>query len=256
MEKTSQVEQTKKVRNTVGFMLTVVMIGLTVFVLYIQNENYQTIESSSDLALNSTVHQSDNYRQYVKKYNDTKAQLMETQTHLSKMTLELELVSKELESTKTALTDTQTLLAKTQEENKVLSGDPAAAARLEKLQASAKSTNQVVSKKLEGLQKKNETYGGELAKLQDDLNNYQTDTTDIKQGQDMIRQFKQKIKVVKDKMAALKREAHLTKVAAQAEQDRQLAILGNNGFLVKDGQVKMADKGQEKSVDIDVKFVP
>jgi chromosome segregation ATPase len=257
MDTVNKVEQSKKVRNTVGFLLTVVMMGLTIFVLYIQSENYQTIETSSDLSLNAHVRQSDNYRQYVKKYNDTKAQLLDTQTRLSKMTLELELVSKELESTKTALSDTQNMLAQAQEENKVMHGDPQASARLQKLQASANSTNQVASRKLENLQKKNESYNGELAKLQSDLNNYQADVKDLDKGKAMIREFKAKINAVKEKMAALKREAHMAQVAAQAEHDRQLAILGNNGFMFKDGQSKAVAQVQpEKSVDIDVKFVP
>jgi hypothetical protein len=256
MEKANTTEQNKKVRNTVGFLLTVVMIGLTAFVLYIQNENYQTIETSSDLSLNANVRQSDNYRHYVKRYNDTKAQLVETQTRLSKMTLELELVSKELESTKSVLSDTQNMLAQTQEENKVLSGDPMAAARLQKINAAARKVNDKVAKNLEGLQKKNDSYGKELVQLNHDLNNYQANISDLKEGNDIINEFKMKIKAVKQKMNDLRREARLAKISAQEEHDRQMVILGNNGFMFKDGQSKSVAQASEKSVDIDVKFVP
>jgi chromosome segregation ATPase len=255
MDKTNQAEQTKKVKNTVGFMLTVVMIGLTAFVLYIQNENYHVIETSTDLSLNAHVRQSDNYRQYVKKYSDTKAQLAETQTRLSKMTLELELVSKELESTKSVLSDTQNMLAQTQEESRVLSGNPEGAARLERIR-SAQSINEKVSKNLAGLQKKNETYGKELTKLNNDLNNYQSNVEDINQGKQIIREFKAKIHAVKQKMNDLRREARLAKISAQDEHDRQMAILGNNGYLFKDGQSKSVAQAQEKTIDIDVQFVP
>jgi chromosome segregation ATPase len=253
----TKVEKNKKVRNTVGFMLTVVMIGLTGFVLYIQNENYQTIETSSDLSLNSNVRQSENYRHYVKKYTDTKAQLVETQSRLSKMTLELELVSKELESTKSVLSDTQNFLAQTQEENNMLRGDPTAAAKLQKIQA-AKTTNQTVSKNLDNLQKKNEAYSGELTKLRDDMLNYQTNAQDLEEGKAIINEFKKKIKLVKEKMNSLRREARLAKIAAQEERDRQLAILGNGGFIIKDGEIRSAtaQAQTEKTVDIDVKFVP
>jgi chromosome segregation ATPase len=252
----SKVEQTKKVRNTVGFLLTVVMIGLTIFVLYIQNENYMTIETSTDLALTSNVKQSENYRHYVKKYSDTKAKLAETQTRLSKMTLELELVSKELESTKSVLSDTQNLLAQAQEENDVLKNNPQASAKLQKIRAAAKTSNQVVEKNLQDLQKKNQAYGGELAKLQNDLNSYQTNVEDLEKGKEIIQEFKMKIRAVKDKMNDLKREARLAKIAAQDEHDRQMAILGNNGYLLKDGESKAVAKAQEKSVEIDVQFVP
>jgi chromosome segregation ATPase len=252
----NKAEQSKKVRNTVGFLLTVVMIGLTIFVLYIQNENYMTIESSTDLALNSNVKQSENYRHYVKKYSDTKAKLAETQTRLSKMTLELELVSKELESTKSVLSDTQNLLAQTQEENNVLKGDPTAAAKLQKIRTAARASGQIVEKNLQDLQKKNQAYSGELAQLQNDLNNYQTNVNDLEEGKAIIQQFKLKIRAVKEKMNDLKREARLAKIAAQDEHDRQMVILGNNGYLIKDGQSKAVAKAQEKSVEIDVQFVP
>ena len=248
-------EKNKKVRNTVGFLLTVVMIGLTGFVLYIQNENYQTIETSSDLSLNANAGQAENYRHYVKRYTDTKAQLVETQSRLSKMTLELELVSKELESTKSVLSDTQNFLVQTQEENKVLRGDPTAAANLQKIQA-ARATNQAVSKNLDNLQKKNDAYSGELSQLRNDMLNYQTNAQDLKEGKAIINEFKKKIRAVKERMNDLRREAHVAKIAAQEERDRQLATLGNGGFIVKDGQIKSASDQPEKTVDIDVKFVP
>ena len=255
----NKAENNKKVRNTVGFLLTVVMIGLTGFVLYTQNENYQTIETSSDLSLNANVRQAENYRQYVKKYSDTRAELTETQTRLSKMTLELELVSKELESTKSVLTDTQNMLAQAQEENKVLTGDPAAAARLQKLRAT-NTSNEAVAKNLEDLQKKNESYSGELAQLRNDMNNYQSNVADLDEGRNIIKEFKMKINAVKQKMNGLRREARLAKITAQEERDRQMAVLGNNGFLVKDGQVKLANQppqeNGQKAVDIDVQFVP
>jgi chromosome segregation ATPase len=256
----NKVEKNKKVRNTVGIFLTVVMIGLTGFVLYIQNENYQTYETSTDLALNSNVRQSENYRHYVKRYNETRSQLAETQTRLSKMTLELELVSKELESTKSVLSDTQNMLAQAQDENGVLKGDPIAMARLQKIQSSATSNNQAVAKNLENLQKKNDSYNEELSKLRDDLNNSQTNAKDMAEGKAIIKEFKKKIGAVKEKMNALRREARLAKIKAQQEHDRQMAILGNNGYLLKDGQIQMANEAEaapeKKAVDIDVQFVP
>ena len=61
--------------------------------------------------------------------------------------------------------------------------------------------------------------------------------------------------MVREKMSALKKEAHDAKVAAREERDRQLVLLGNNGYATKDGQLTLVSKGQ-KMVDIDVKFVP
>lgn len=252
METETKTDQNRKVRNTVGLALTIVMLGLTVYVLFIQSENYKTIEMSSDMALNSNVKQAENYRYYVKEYTTTKDQLDETQTRLSKMTMELELVSKELASTKNMLSETEALLAQAQQENKILKGDPQAMANMQKLLG-----NQTIAstKNIDTLKKQNENYDKELEKLKGDLSGYQSNVADIKQGKSLLADLKDKIREVKEKMRQIKKEAALTREAAQKERDRQLTLLGNNGYIVKDGELVSTDKGK-KTVDIDVKFVP
>lgn len=245
-------DQTRKVRNTVGLLLTIVMMGLTGYVLYIQSENYKTMESSSDMALTSHSQQAENYRHYVKEYTTAKQELDETQTRLSKMTMELELVSKELDSTKAMLSQTEALLAQAQQENQVLKGDPQAMANMQKLFG-----NQVnmAGKNLDTLKKQNESYSEEMGKLRGDLNNYQSNAADLKEGRSIINELKNKIRSVKDKMRALKKDAVIAREAAQKEHDQQLIALGNNGYVIKDGELQLTGKGK-KTVDIDVKFVP
>lgn len=245
-------DQNRKVRNTVGLVLTIVMLGLTGYVLYIQSENYRTLELSADMSLNDQGKQAENYRYYVKEYSTAKQQLDETQTRLSKMTMELELVSKELASTKTMLSETEALLAQTQQENKMLKGDPQAVANMQKLFGNQASN---VGKNIDNLKKQNENYDEELNKLKGDLQNYQANVADIKQGASLIVDLKGKIRSVKERMRALKREASAARQAAQKERDRQLLLLGNNGFVTKDGQLQLG-QNVKKAVDIDVKFVP
>lgn len=247
-----KMEQSKKVRNTVGFLLTVVMLGLTGYVLYIQSENYKTLELTTDLNANAHVRQAENYRHYVKEFSSTRQQLEETQTRLEKMTMELELVSKELDSTKSILSETEALLAQAQQENKILKGDPQAMANMQKLFGT--QTN-VAGKNIDNLKKQNETYNEELSKLRGDLNNYQTNVADIKEAKSIIRELKNKIASVKEKMRALKKDAAAAREAAQKERDRQLTLLGNNGYVVKDGEVQLTNKAK-KTVDIDVQIVP
>lgn len=247
-----KMEQSKKVRNTVGFLLTVVMLGLTAYVLYIQSENYKILELTADLNSNAHVHQAENYRHYVKEFSTTSQQLQETQTRLEKMTMELELVSKELDSTKSILSETEALLAQSQQENKILKGDPQAMANMQKLFGSQANT---ASKNIDTLKKQNETYDEELTKLRGDLNNYQVNVTDIKEAKSIIRELKNKIASVKEKMRALKRDAAAAREAAQKERDRQLTLLGNNGFVTRDGELQLTNK-PKKTVDIDVKIVP
>lgn len=247
-----KIDQNRKARNTVGLVLTIVMLGLTGYVLFIQSENYKTLELSSEMSLNDQGKQSENYRYYVKEYTTVKQQLDETQTRLSKMTMELELVSKELASTKTMLSETEVLLAQTQQENKMLKGDPQAVANMHKLfgdQANAAGKN------LDNLKKQNQNYDTELSKLKGDLENFQANAGDLKQGASLIKDLRDKIRVVKNKMRSLRKDAAQAREAAQVERDRQLLLLGNNGFVTKNGELQLGEKAK-KSVDIDVKFVP
>lgn len=244
-------DQTRKVRNTVGLLLTIVMLSLTGYVLYIQSGNYQTLQQTTDLDSDAYAKQSKNYRHYVREYTTAKQQLNETQARLQKMTLELELVSKELDSTKSMLRETEALLTQAQQENLVLKGDPEAMSNMQKLfgnQAAA-------SKNVEDLQKQNEAYVGQLSQLRGELTNYQTNVSDIKEAKSMISELKSKIREVRDKMRSLKKDAEQAREAAQIERDRQLLLLGNNGFVIKDGESQLTDK-PKRTVDIDVKFVP
>ncbi len=240
----NKAEQNKKARNTVGLFLTIIMMGLTVYVLYVQSENYKVLEATTDLSLNANNQQSGNYRHYVKQYVDTRAQLMDTQSRLGKMTMELELVSKELESTKSVLSETQILLAQYQQGNNPSKDDQAMAQNAKEGQ-----------KNLGNMKKQNENYSGELAKLKSELDSYQVDVGDLKEGSSLISDLRNKIRMVREKMSALKKEAHDAKVAAQNERNRQLMLLGNNGYATKDGELTLVSKRQ-KTVNIDVKFVP
>jgi chromosome segregation ATPase len=204
------------------------------------------------MALSSNNKQAENYRYYVREYSTAKEQLDETQTRLGKMTMELELVSKELASTKNMLSETEALLAQAQEENKVLKGDPQAMANMQKLFG---NQTVVAAKNIDTLKKQNEAYDNQLAKLKGDLTSFKSNVADIKQGRSLIDEMRVKIREVKERMRLLKKEAAVAREAAQKERDRQLILLGNNGYFIKDGEIVTADKGK-KTVDIDVKFVP
>ena len=127
-------------------------------------------------------------------------------------------------------------------------------ANLQKLYAAKGS--QSMDKNLEELKRQNENYSQELTKLKSEMDNYQSQMNSVQDGQSLIDEFKAKIKSVRAKMRALKREAYLARVSAQDERDRSAAVLGNNGYVIKDGQVRTASKVEEKSYTIDVKLVP
>lgn len=81
----------------------------------------------------------------------------------------------------------------------------------------------------------------------------------IDQGRKWIQKFKRKIQKVRNRIRELKRQQHQNRVSLQQEADRQETLLGNNGFLVRDGQVLPMDgldaAAQARDVKIKVEFV-
>jgi|GEM_PF-2625560 len=81
----------------------------------------------------------------------------------------------------------------------------------------------------------------------------------IDQGRNWIQKFKGKIQKVRNRIRELKRQQHQRRVSLQQEADRQETLLGNNGFLVRDGQVLPMDgldaAAQARDVKIKVEFV-
>ena len=82
------------------------MIGLTIYVLNLQHQNNNILTQSTDLALNSSTHATENYMTYVGKYKETKIELDET-------TRKLEIVNKQLDQVTTELASTKGMLVQT-----------------------------------------------------------------------------------------------------------------------------------------------
>ena len=91
----------------------------------------------------------------------------------------------------------------------------------------------------------------------DDTAGFKFDT--IEKGRLLIKKFKQKFRGIKERIHFLKEKEHKTKVAIQKEVDRKELLLGNNGYLMKDGQpmpVSMPDvENLPDDIKVKVKFV-
>ncbi|MEW5895014.1 MAG: hypothetical protein AB1650_04580 [Candidatus Omnitrophota bacterium] len=80
----------------------------------------------------------------------------------------------------------------------------------------------------------------------------------LEEGKGFIFQFKQKIREVKQRIAFLKKEEYKKKVAFQQEIDRNESLLGNNGYLVKDGKpmpMGLPEVMMTRDVKVNVEFV-
>lgn len=80
----------------------------------------------------------------------------------------------------------------------------------------------------------------------------------VKEGRSLLAKFKEKIRGVKERLGFLKKRDHQEKVAVQKKIDEQETLLGNKGFLVKDGASTIKMCGAQKSsetVNVKVEFV-
>ena len=238
--------------RVVGIVLSIMMIGITAYVLKIQHDNTQIFQNSSDLALSAGVGQAANYRSYVKQYKDTRAQLEETTRKLEAVTNQLNDVTAQLDTTKSMLAQTQAMLAQAQLENGKLKED------LQSLDGIRSSENvQNISgleERISALRVKNVQANSELSDLKTQLRVFQADFSTIEQGRSSIRLFQNKIRLVKSRMRYLEREAYLAKVAAQKERDRIATLNGNSGFVFRNGEFQKPN-GTNKTFSIDVKMV-
>ena len=85
-----------------------------------------------------------------------------------------------------------------------------------------------------------------------------TNIQTVDKGKSLIDQFRSKIQEVKVRIRDIKRATHQKKIEEQEEQDKIHAMLGNNGYLIRNGDsspVYSAFPPPNKVVNIDVQFV-
>ncbi len=242
-------DRSYKIKRIAGILLSLVMIGLTIYVLKLQNERAQLLDQSNELALTAGVSQASNYRSYVKQYKDTKIQLEETTRKLEAVTQQLNAVTAELNTTKSLLIQTQTMLAQATAENNKLKED------IQGLDSTKIGENvQNISDlevRISALKVKNVETSKELGDLKTQLRAFQADFSSMEEGRSLISLFQNKIKLVKSRMHYLEQEAYFAKIAAQKERDRVAVLNGNNGFVLHNGEFP---KPGNKKYLIDVKM--
>jgi hypothetical protein len=82
------------------------------------------------------------------------------------------------------------------------------------------------------------------------------DIRTMKEAKGLIKAYSAKVKLMKGRMKELQRDVLLAKKTAQRDEDLRAMELGNNGFMVRDGKVTIAEAGpSHKNVNIDVTFV-
>lgn len=205
-----------------------------------------------DIALTASGHESTNYRTYVGKYKETKVELDETTHKLEAVQNQLNQVSDELIMTKNLLAQTQGSLSDAEAENAKLTQELQGLDQLRAAEGVA-SVDQLQGK-IKSLKDKDTRISLQLEDLKGQLRAYQAEFSNPAEGRSLIKLFRNKIRMVKNRIRYLDQEAFEARVVAQKEKDRLAALNGNNGFVVRNGQVQNPE-GTKKTFAIDVKLV-
>ncbi len=249
---TDRQKQSTALREIIGWVLAVIMIGLTAYAMVLQNQNVFILADANEKFDTSSMGQAANYRSYVGQYKDTKLQLEETTRRLDVVQQQLDQVSAELAQTKGMLSETQAQLVSAQEENARLRQEIVELDILRNTEG-VKNVDELDAK-IRTLKKKNVEVTTQLDSVKNELRAFQADFSNLDEGKSLVVLFQNKIKLVKSRMRYLKQEAYFARVEAQKERDRIEALNGNNGFIIRDGQP--IKPGNAKGFAIDVKIVP
>lgn len=239
-------------RRMVGVILSIVMIALTIFVVNLQNQNYNVLFKSMNIALIASDHATVNYRTYVGKYKETKIELDETTHKLNVVKSQLNQVATELAATKGVLSQTQGMLSEAQQDNIELKQELRGLDEL-RISENVQNTGEL-RVKIKSLKDRDSQISVQLADLKDKLRAFQAEFSNLDEGRSLIVLFQNKIKLVKSRMHSLNQEAFFARVAAQKEKDRLAVLNGNSGFVMRNGQLQKPN-GTNKSFAIDVKIV-
>jgi chromosome segregation ATPase len=244
--------QNGRMKRIIGIILSVIMIGLTAYVLKLQHQNYNILTQSTDIALTATDSATVNYRAYVGRYRATKIELDETTHKLEVVNNQLNQVTSELDTTKGLLTQTQGMLGAAQEENSRLKSELQG---LEHLRTTENVQNLgELQNKIQALRERDSDITLQLTDLKNQLRAFNAEFSKVDEGRSLITLFQSKINLVKTRMSYLRQEAFIARVAAQKERDRLAVLNGNNGFVVRDGHL-LNPEAAKKSFAIDVKLV-
>ncbi len=80
------------------------------------------------------------------------------------------------------------------------------------------------------------------------------DFDSIEQGRSLLSQLKDKLAAVRERISFLRKKEHQKKIAYQQEIDQKKMLLGNNGYVLKDGQPMPMDMPKECALSNDVRI--
>jgi len=245
--KTRKRQADQKLGVLASLILLMAMLSLMGFIIFFSADVYRSIKSvNADLLATSgqqaALTQSYAYRLEAVKLHmfSLMGELDTTKQLYSNTQNQLDGVTADLLEARQILQQTESMLTQARSQNSDLSNELASLRGLNEqlvTENQAKLSDEVVK-----LTEENVSLNMEMKNLQDHFAMHSDNVENSAEGAELIAVYKQRIRDLKKRMREFKKEAHAVKKAAQTEQDRVRSLLGNNGYLVKDGKPVVVDE--------------
>lgn len=224
----------RRLGDLVGTPLMVAFVALAGYAAYLSGNIYKDLYISNQNMSVLAGQQASLTRVYQGLYAETALQLEDVTQELDQTTYlyqqsqrMLGYASRELAAVKALLAQTEDMLALAQTENiQFKKGQEAVAL----------------------LRAKDVRLTDELALAKSELDKYAADVSGIQEGKKLISLYHDQIRAVKAQIKDIRRGARRTRIAALRERDAVKMRLGNNGYIVKDGQMVKVDMEQYQQV--------
>ena len=223
-------------KKVLDIVVIVVIVGLAYYIVTLSKSVSEDVSKANENLLEMSEYQSTLLETYVGLYQTSQLQLVS--------------VTNELEATKALYAQSETMLKNTSNELELTrSLLKETEVMLSQLREDTKSFVSMTGKALE-LESTSADLRAQMALIKDHLRFLSGDVKDQPEAGKLLRYFKGKIHLVKGKIKGFRRDAHELKIAAQNEHDRIKTILGNNGYLVKEGKTIQIDYAKFQAADM------
>ncbi|HLF18134.1 MAG TPA: PilZ domain-containing protein [Candidatus Omnitrophota bacterium] len=233
-----------------GGILTVAIVGLTGYTVWMSQDIYQGFSTSTERLLDTSGKQAALTRNYAQRYQESQQQLAATQQELAatkelykQSESQLSSATQELNETKMILAQTEAMLVEAKSSQNNLQ------TVVSENEAQFANSRAQFEKDMAVLQEENIQLQKEVATLQEQLSFYEGNVKNIDEGYVLVNIYRERMAVVQDKIKDFKRQARDLKRKVQNERDRIQLNLGNNGFMVREGQAVKVDMEKYLAVE-------
>ncbi len=202
-----------------GFILLLFVLGLSLWMFQQYNVKYENLQATQRILLTSLDRQTDMMSEY----------------------------QRELDLVKANLAETESLLSNVQKENEKLYQKIALLDEVSELENT-----------ISRLKVKNSHLVNMMSSRREEFPRFTKDIKTIKEARAFLSKARMKVTEFKMRIGELKGEQRDQKIAAQKEEDELWLKLGNNGYIIRDGEltpVEVTLPPSKKQIKIDVTFV-